>query len=96
MDDWQLTLRGDYYRQAKSYARVFNTEYDRLRSWDNANLAITLERPESGFAMQLYVKNLFNDTPITNTFTNSDDTGLSTNIFTLDPRIIGFNVSKKF
>ncbi|WP_235302841.1 TonB-dependent receptor domain-containing protein [Sphingopyxis sp. MWB1] len=96
MDDWNLTFRGDYYRQGKSFARVYNTEYDRLRSWDNANLAVTLERPESQFAMQLYVKNLFNDTPITNTFTNSDDTGLSANIFTLDPRIIGFNVSKKF
>ena len=57
---------------------------------------MTLERPESQFAMQLYVKNLFNDTPITNTFTNSDDTGLSANIFTLDPRIIGFSVTKRF
>lgn len=96
IDDWNLTFRGDYYRQAKSYARVYNTEYDRLRAWDNANLAVTLERPESQFAMQLYVKNLFNDTPITNTFTNSDDTGLSANIFTLDPRIIGFSVTKRF
>jgi outer membrane receptor protein involved in Fe transport len=96
MGDWQMTLRGDYYRQAKSYARVFNTEYDRLKSWDNANLAVTLERPDSGLAMQLYVKNLFNDTPVTNAFTNSDDSGLSTNIFTLDPRIVGFNVTKRF
>ena len=96
IDDWNLTFRGDYYRQAKSYARVYNTEYDRLKAWDNANLAVTLERPESQFAMQLYVKNLFNDTPITNTFTNSDDTGLSANIFTLDPRIIGFSVTKRF
>ncbi|HEV2598085.1 TonB-dependent receptor domain-containing protein [Sphingopyxis sp.] len=96
IDDWNLTFRGDYYRQAKSYARVYNTEYDRLKAWDNANLAVTLERPESQFAMQLYVKNLFNDTPITNTFTNSDDTGLSANVFTLDPRIIGFSVTKRF
>src|SRR3546814_10720791 len=58
IDDWNLTFRGDYYRQAKSYARVYNTEYDRLRAWDNANLAVTLERPESQFAMQLYVKKL--------------------------------------
>lgn len=94
--EWNVTLRGDYYHQAKSYARIYNTEYDRLRAWDNANLALTVERPKSQFAVQLYVKNLFNDTPITNTFTNSDDTGLSANIFTLDPRIIGFNVTKRF
>lgn len=93
--DWELTLRGDYYRQSKSYARIYNTEYDRIKAWDNANLAVTLTRPESDLAFQFYVKNLFNDTPITDVFTNADDTGLSANIFTLDPRIFGFSVSKK-
>ena len=94
--DWELTFRGDYYRQSKSYARIYNTTYDRLKAWDNANLAVTLTRPESGFAMQLYVKNLVDDAPITDFFTNADDTGLSTNVFTMDPRIIGFSVTKKF
>ncbi|MGV2495071.1 TonB-dependent receptor [Pelagerythrobacter aerophilus] len=95
-DDWELTFRGDYYRQAKSYARIYNTEYDRLKAWDNLNLAVTLERPESQLAFQLYVKNVFNDAPITDFFTNSDDTGLTSNVFTLDPRIIGFSVTKGF
>src|SRR3546814_8725480 len=43
--DWELTFRGDYYRQSKSFARVYNTEYDRLKAWDNLNLAVTLARP---------------------------------------------------
>jgi len=94
--DWELSFRGDYYRQSKSYARVYNTTYDRLRAWGNANMAVTLARPESGFAMQLYVKNLFDKAPITDVFTNADDTGLSANVFTLDPRIIGLSVSKSF
>ncbi len=94
--NWELTFRGDYYRQAKSFARVYNTEYDRLRAWDNTNLAVTLARPDSDLTFQLYVKNVFNDAPITDFFTNADDTGLSANVFTLDPRIVGFNVSKKF
>ena len=94
--DWVLTFRGDYYRQGKSYARVFNTEYDRLKAWDNVNLAVTLARGEGDFALQLYVKNLFDKAPITGTFTNSDDTGLSTNVFTLDPRIVGLNATVKF
>lgn len=96
LDAWELTLRGDYYRQSKSFARVYNTEYDRLRAWDNVNLAVTLARPDSDLTFQLYVKNVFNDAPITDFFTNADDTGLSANIFTLDPRIIGFSMSKKF
>lgn len=94
--DWELTFRGDYYRQSESFARVYNTEYDRLKGWGNANLAITLTRPASDLAFQFYVKNVFNDAPITDFFTNSDDSGLSTNVFTLDPRIYGFNVTKRF
>jgi len=94
--DWELTFRGDYYRQSSSFARIYNTEYDRLRSWDNANMAITFTRGEGDLAFQFYIKNLFDKTPITDAFTNSDDTGLTTNIFTLDPRIIGFNVTTKF
>ena len=46
--------------------------------------------------VQLYVKNLFNSTPITDAFINSDDSGLTTNVFTLDPRIIGFSIAKRF
>ncbi|QNQ11807.1 TonB-dependent receptor [Sphingomonas alpina] len=96
IDDWNLTFRGDYYRQSASWGRVYNTAYDRLKPWDNTNLAITFARPESDLAFQFYIKNVFNNTPISDFFTNSDDTGLTTNVFTLDPRIIGFSVSKKF
>ncbi|MGH6615051.1 TonB-dependent receptor domain-containing protein [Sphingomonas sp.] len=95
-DDWELTFRGDYYRQSSSFARIYNTEFDRLRAWDNANIAITFARAERDLVFQFYIKNLFNSSPITDTFVNSDDTGLTTNIFTVDPRIIGFNVTTKF
>ncbi len=94
--NWELTFRSDYYRQSKSFARIYNTEYDRLKAWDNLNLAVTLARPTSGLTFQLYVKNVFDDAPITDFFTNADDTGLSANVFTLDPRIIGFSMAKKF
>ncbi len=39
---------------------------------------------------------VFDDAPITDSFTNSDDSLLSTNIFTLDPRIVGFSATKRF
>jgi len=94
--EWGFTLRGDYYRQDKSWARAYNTVNDRLKAWDNANLSLTVDRPESGLAFQLYVKNVFNKTPITDAFINSDDSGLTTNVFTLDPRIIGFSIMKNF
>ncbi|MCX8476352.1 MAG: TonB-dependent receptor [Sphingomonas sp.] len=96
LDDWKLTLRGDYYRQGPSYARVYNTAYDRLRGWDNANLSLTAENAAWGLVAQFYVKNVFDGTPITDAFTNSDDTGLTTNVFTLEPRIFGFRLAKRF
>jgi len=96
ISDWDLTLRGDYYRQSSSYFRVYNTEYDRLKGWDNVNLSVTLESPQSGLTFQAYVKNLFDDAPIVDAFTNSDDSLLTTNVFTLDPRLIAVSISKRF
>jgi iron complex outermembrane receptor protein len=94
--DWSATIRGDGYWQAQSWARIYNLDpYDRLRGWTNFNLSVHVDGPQ-GLAIEAYVKNLFNSTPITDAFLNSDDSGLTTNVFTLDPRIIGFSVSKKF
>lgn len=93
---WDVTWRGDYYRQSESYARVYNTEYDRLQGWGNANLSATLTKAGSNITAQLYVKNVFDDTPITDAFTGPDDLGNFANVFTLDPRIIGLSVRAKF
>ena len=93
---WDLTVRGDYYWQDRSYARIFNTEYDQLKAWDNANISVSLENETQDLVFSAYVKNVFDKTPITDMFTNSDDTGLTANVFTLDPRLFAFSVTKKF
>lgn len=94
--DWKVTVRGDYYWQGESWHRVYNLEpYDRLRSWDYVNLGIWAERAD-GLRIEAYVKNVFDSTPITGAFLNSDDQGLTTNIFTLDPRLIGVSISQRF
>ncbi len=94
--DWAITPRADFYRQSASWARIYNTSIDRLRAWNNVNVSLTLEQRQWGATFQFYVKNLFNSTPITDAFINSDDSGLTTNVFTLDPRIIGFSAAKRF
>lgn len=94
--DWSATIRGDGYWQAKSWARVYNLNpYDRLRDWTNFNISLRVDGPDN-LSIEAYVKNVFNSTPITDAFLNSDDSGLTTNVFTLDPRIIGFSIAKKF
>jgi outer membrane receptor protein involved in Fe transport len=94
---WDLMIRGDYYRQSDSWMRVYNlAPYDRLKGWDNANVSFTLTNPTSDFVVQAYVKNLFDDTPITDGYTGPDELSNFTNVFTLDPRIIGLSVRKTF
>ncbi|WP_339501727.1 hypothetical protein, partial [Pseudomonas canadensis] len=86
----------DFYRQDASWARIYNTAIDRLRAWNNTNISLTLDQRKWDMTLQVYVKNLFNSTPITDAFVNSDDSGLTTNVFTLDPRIIGVSITKRF
>jgi len=93
---WSATLRGDYYRQSKQYARVYNTTYDPLKSWDNANITLKVEKPEWGLQIDAYVKNLGNDIPITDAYTTDDSSGLFTNLITLEPRLYGVSLTKSF
>jgi outer membrane receptor protein involved in Fe transport len=94
--DWAGTLRADYYWQDYSWARIFNDNpFDRLRGYTNVNLTLILTS-QNGWQVMLYDKNVFNTTAITGTFLNSDDTGLTTNVFLTDPKLIGIRVTKNW
>ncbi|HEY5236888.1 MAG TPA: TonB-dependent receptor [Rhizomicrobium sp.] len=94
--DWAGTLRADYYWQDYSWARVFNDDpYDRLRGYTNVNLTLILT-DQNGWQVMLYDKNIFNTTAITGDFLNSDDSGLTTNVFLTDPKLIGIRVTKNW
>jgi outer membrane receptor protein involved in Fe transport len=93
---WAATLRGDWYNQTGSWARVYMDPIDKLPGWSNINLSLTVAEPTAGLEFEVYVKNLLNATPITGAYLNSDNTALTANVFTLDPRIIAFSVEKKF
>jgi iron complex outermembrane recepter protein len=95
-EDWAATLHSDFYWQSQSYARVFNDRpYDKLRGYSNVNLALILTSA-SGWQVMGYLKNVFNTTAITGDFLNSDDTGLTTNVFLTDPRLYGVRVTKNW
>ena len=94
--DWAGTLRGDYYWQDYSWARVENDNpYDRLRGYTNVNLTLIFTN-QNGWQVMLYDKNVFNTTAITGDFLNSDDSGLTTNVFLTDPKLIGIRVTKNW
>jgi iron complex outermembrane receptor protein len=93
-EDWIATFRTDFYWQADSWARIFNDNpYDRIDGYTNVNLALILTSA-NGWQVMGYVKNVFNVTAITGDFLNSDDSGLTTNVFLTDPRLYGIRVTK--
>ena len=94
-DDWVGTLHADFYWQSQSWARIFNDRpYDKLHGYSNVNLSLILTS-SNGWQVMGYVKNVFNSTAITGDFLNSDDTGLTTNVFLTDPRLFGVRVTKQ-
>ncbi|HEV2561805.1 MAG TPA: TonB-dependent receptor [Rhizomicrobium sp.] len=95
-EDWAATLHSDFYWQSQSFARIFNDRpYDKIRGYSTTNLALILTSA-SGWQVMGYLKNVFNVTAITGDFLNSDDTGLTTNVFLTDPRLYGVRVTKNF
>jgi len=94
--DWAGTLRTDLYWQDASWWRVFNDNaYDKLHAYSTVNLTLILTN-QAGWQVMLYDKNVFNTTAITGAFLNSDDTGLTTNVFLTDPKLVGIRVTKNW
>ncbi len=95
-EDWAATLHSDFYWQSQSWARIFNDRpYDKIRGYSTTNLALILTSA-SGWQVMGYVKNVFDVTAITGDFLNSDDSGLTTNVFLTDPRLFGVRVTKNW
>jgi outer membrane receptor protein involved in Fe transport len=95
-EDWAGTLRGDFYWQGNSFARIFNDKpYDQLHGYTNVNLALIFTN-QDGWQAMLYAKNVFDTTAITGAFLNSDDTALTTNVFLTDPRLFGIRITKNW
>jgi outer membrane receptor protein involved in Fe transport len=95
-NDWKATLRGDYYWQDNSFARIYNAVNDRLASYHVVNATLTFSDEPLGLDVQLFVKNAFNAQPITGTYVTDPTSGLFQNVFTLDLRTYGVQVTKKF
>jgi outer membrane receptor protein involved in Fe transport len=94
--DWAGTARVDGYWQGNSFARVFNDKpYDQLHGYTNVNLSLIFSN-QDGWQAMAYMKNVFNTTAITGAFLNSDDTALTTNVFTTDPRLFGLRITKNW
>jgi len=94
-NDWLATLHTDLHWQSESWWRVFNDhEYNKLDEYFTMNLAAIFTNEERGWNIMAYIKNVTDETAITGAFLNSDDTGLTTNVFLTEPRLYGLRVTK--
>jgi outer membrane receptor protein involved in Fe transport len=93
---WEATARGDYYRQGEQFMRIFNTDADRLDSYENINLLFRVAQPQQGLAIEAFVQNATDEVAITDAYLTDDSSGLFRNIFLTDPRLFGLRVSKEF
>eukprot|EP01037_Dinobryon_pediforme_P017184 gene17184-17377_t len=93
---WTATPHADFYFQDKSYARIFNTAHDEMRSYELVNMALIVEKRDWDLKIQAYVKNVFDKTYIQDQYLTDASSGLYTNIFIGDPRTYGLSVTKKF
>src|SRR6185369_13163598 len=85
-DNWDATLRGDFYHQTKTFARIYNSDPDRIKAWDNVNLTLTVNAKEWGVEFAGFVKNATNEKAVTDFYLTDDSSGLFRNAFYTEPR----------
>jgi iron complex outermembrane recepter protein len=91
-----VTARWDYYWQAKSYAREFNTRGDRIDSWDQHNASLIYESANGVWQAKLWVRNIADEDNVTGKYLTSDTSGFFRNYFLTEPRIYGASVRYAF
>ena len=94
--DWAATLRGDYYNQTKTFARIWNSGPDRIKSWDNLNFTLTVENSDLGLEVGGFLKNATNEKAVTDFYLTDDSSGLFRNTFYTEPRTYGVWIAKRF
>ena len=96
-NNWLATFHGDAHWQSESWWRVFNDhEYNKIDEFYTINLAAIFENEEAGWKVMTYIKNVLDEDALTGAFLNSDDSGLTTNVFLVEPRLYGVRVTKAF
>ena len=92
--NWRAMARADYYWQGASYARIYNTDGDRIHSYNNLNLLFRVSNPDKGLTFDIWAQNVTDEVAITGSYLTDDSSGLFRNIFLTEPRTFGLRVAK--
>jgi outer membrane receptor protein involved in Fe transport len=94
--EWSGTIRADYYRQASSFARIYNTVIDGIKGYDNLNLSYRIASDAKGLDILLYARNLLSQQVATVVQVGGEETGGVRTIFGKDRATYGISVTKRF
>jgi hypothetical protein len=91
-----LVFRWDYYWQTETWSRIFNADpIDLIDAWGMMNAQVELAS-EDGWHVTFFATNLLDDREVTGHYVTDPSSGLFTNVFVTDPRIIGLNIGASF
>jgi iron complex outermembrane receptor protein len=91
-----LTPRVDYYWQDDAFAREFNTNGDKIASWDQWNASVIYSSDDGRWSVRAWARNLQDEDNITGHYLTSDTSGFFRNYFLTEPRIYGASFRYSF
>jgi len=93
INDYTLIPRLDYYWQSSMQARVMNDPgSDYIGAWDTMNAQVQLNAPDDKWYARFFVTNIFDKHNPTGVYLTDPTSALFTNVFSEDPRVLGFSV----
>ena len=93
---WELTYRAQTYWQDEYFARVYNTATDKIDSWHQTDLKISLTDINATWEFDVFVKNANNEDAITGLTVENRLAGRFRLPAILDPRQYGMRVTYRF
>ncbi|HEX5377274.1 MAG TPA: TonB-dependent receptor, partial [Phenylobacterium sp.] len=93
---WDAVARADYYHQTETFARIYNSNPDKIDSWQNVNLTLTVANRDKGWVLEGFVKNATDEEAITDFYLTDDSSGLFRNAFFTEPRTYGVAITKQW
>ncbi|MCB1686110.1 MAG: hypothetical protein KDI31_16555, partial [Pseudomonadales bacterium] len=85
-----------YYWQDSFYFRIYNTDQDKIDSWDVMNASVTLFANDGQWHVEGFVKNIKGDDYITGGYLTDASSANFTNVFILEPRTYGVTAGYRF
>lgn len=95
-DNWEITYRAQTYWQDSFWARLYNIPTDRLDSWQQTDLNVSIKDTNDVWEFEAFVKNASDEASMTSLSVEGALIGRFRRPNYLEPRIVGIRVHYHF